>query len=68
VIVDMVKVLVAAGATPTSAVRAAVALEERATVQQARQLLELADDPADFDAGVLLVELNRGRDAVEAGR
>ncbi len=58
-LVGMVKVLVAGGATHTSAVAGALAIERGATLDEAYKLLELEAEPVPFDAQLLLAELNR---------
>jgi hypothetical protein len=64
----MVGVLVEAGATHASAVRAAIALEDGATISEAYELLELASDPARFDAALLAAQITRTRELVLVGR
>ena len=63
----MVRVLVDAGATHASAVRAAVALQDGATISEAYELLELAPEPARFDAALLAAEITRTRELVLVG-
>lgn len=50
---DMVRVLVDAGATPASAARAAIAIDNGASIRDAYDLIEQAAEPATFDAELL---------------
>lgn len=66
---EMAKLLVGVGATPLSAVRAAVVLEHGGTVQEAWEQIEIAFRPAAaFDGEQLAAEVARARDRVLVGR
>jgi hypothetical protein len=66
-ILDMVRVLVDAGATPGSAVRAATVLGQGGTISEAWNEVEIAPEPARFDALLLSAEITRAREIVLAG-
>jgi hypothetical protein len=55
---QVAKILVDAGATPLSAVRAALVLEDGGTISAAWEEIEVAE-VADFDAQLLVADLNR---------
>jgi hypothetical protein len=56
--IELVRILVDAGATPLSAVRASRVLEDGGSVSEAWEEIELAP-VADFDAQLLVAELVR---------
>lgn len=56
------KVLVDAGATYRSAVRAAAIIDAGGSVEAARRELVDAEAPAEFDAMLLLAEIGRQRE------
>lgn len=60
-IVEIARILVEAGATPTSAVNAAVILDAGGSISDAYELIELAPEPAHFDTDLLTAELSRQR-------
>ena len=61
---QMVRILVEAGATPASAVRAAVELEQGATVTEVYDLIELAAVPIDVDGALLAAAIATARERV----
>jgi hypothetical protein len=67
VMVDVVRVLVEAGATYASAVEAAVALEQGKSIDEAYELLKLAAEPATFDLEQLTARLRRELELVPVG-
>jgi hypothetical protein len=66
---QILKVLVDAGYTPSSAAAAAVILDGGGSVREAGEVLEYAPEPvAVFDAELLLAQVRRERVLVEARR
>lgn len=65
---QMAAILVGAGATHASAARAAILLQNGATIAEAHNAVELAIDPVRFDARLLLAEASRQRDLVLVAR
>ena len=57
--IDLLRIIVDAGATPASAARAAVILADGGSVADAERAIVLADDPATFDSTVLLDEISK---------
>lgn len=60
--IEIVKILVTAGATHASAAHAAVLLSEGRSVAEAQRVLVLAETAATFDVELLFAELNRKQD------
>jgi len=61
---QMARILVNAGATHASAARATIMLRNGATIDEARGAVELAPEPARFDAELLFAEAARERELV----
>jgi hypothetical protein len=61
---QMARILVDAGATHASAARAAIMLQNGATIREARESIVLADQPAPFDVRLLFAEAARERELV----
>ena len=65
----MLEILVEAGATPTSAARAAVMVDAGCSIKEAREVLEYSPvKVATFDAQLLIAQARRERVLVEARR
>jgi hypothetical protein len=63
----MARVLVASGATELSAMCAAVVLERGAAIREAWDEIEVAAEPAAFDAALLASGVSRARELVLVG-
>lgn len=66
--IELVRVLVQAGASPASAARAAVVLDRGGSVAEAREALELEARPCSIGTGTILEALTGAvRPELEAG-
>lgn len=64
--VQIIRILVDAGATPASAVRAASSLADGSSTFEALELVEFSCEPATFDVDLFTAEFARARERVLA--
>jgi hypothetical protein len=63
-VIELVRILVDAGATPVSAVRSAAVIERGGSLGEAWEEIELAPKPVDLDAALLSAAIARERERV----
>jgi len=63
-VIELVRILVDAGATHVSAVRAAAVIERGGSLGEAWEEIELAQEPVSLDAALLTAAMARERERV----